>query len=80
MKDELEISSLVGELKKTTSQVEELLSKLKDQDYIRIGENGDVWVGDAADIAHQTFDDLIANFPSFLQTLNNYIDDVNKYI
>lgn len=69
-----EITSLAGQLKMLSGQIDDLLSVLKDQDYIRIGENGDVWTGDAADMARQTFDELVAKFPDFVNSINEYAD------
>ena len=47
---------------------------MKDQDYKRIEKNGDVWTGDVADIAHQTFEDLVARFPEFSTSINEFAD------
>lgn len=69
-----ELTNLVGELKDITVEIENLLTTLKDQDYIRIGQNGDVWTGDVADIAHQTFEDLVARFPEFSTSINEFAD------
>lgn len=69
-----EITSLAGQLKVVSGQIEDLLSVLKDQDYIRIGDNGDVWTGDAAETAHQTFENLAMKFPEFIASVNEYAD------
>lgn len=77
MKEKLtnsEIKELASQMKIISSKIEDLLSILKDQDYIRIGENGDIWTGDAADTAHQTFEDLVAKFPDFISSVNEYSD------
>lgn len=69
-----EITNLAGQLKVITAEIDDLLISLKEHDYIRIGQNGDIWTGDAADVAHQTFEDLIARFPEFGTSINEYAD------
>ena len=73
-----EITNLAGQLKVITAEIDGLLTTLKDQDYIRIGQNGDVWTGDAAEVAHQTFEDLFARFPEFSTSINEYADYLVK--
>lgn len=72
----LEVDNLISQLKSYTNQIEDILSSLKDQDYIRIGESGDVWTGDVAESAHQTFDSLVVKFPEFSSLINEYSDNV----
>ncbi len=69
-----EIISLAGNLKMVSGQIEDLLSVLKEQDYARIGDGGDVWTGDAALMARQTFDELVTRFPEFINSINDYAD------
>ena len=61
-----EIISLAGNLKMVSGQIEDLLS--------RIGDGGDVWTGDAALMARQTFDELVTRFPEFINSINDYAD------
>lgn len=69
-----EITNLAGQLKVITAELDDLLMNLKNQDYVRIGQNGDIWTGDAADVARQTFEDLVARFPEFSDSINEYAD------
>lgn len=69
-----DITSLAGELKTISGQIEDLISVLKDQDYIRIGDSGDIWTGDAAEAAHKTFEELTDKFPNFVKSVNDYSD------
>ena len=69
-----QITTLAGNLKMLSGQIEDLLSVLKEQDYVRIGDNGDIWTGDAADMARQTFDELVAKIPNFINSINEYAD------
>ncbi len=69
-----EITNLAGQLKVITAEIDDLLVTLREQDYVKIGQDGDVWTGDAADVAHQTFEDLVARFPEFSVSINEYAD------
>lgn len=69
-----EIIALAGEMKKISGQIEDVISVLNDQDYIRIGDNGDVWTGDAACVAHQTFEELSNKYSKFLSVTNECAD------
>ncbi len=70
----LEITSLASQLKSSLGKLEELMSILKDEDYVRIGDGGDVWTGDVATMAKQTFEELVVKFPDFVDSVSDYAD------
>lgn len=69
-----EIITLASEIKRISGQMEDIISVMRDQDYIRIGDNGDVWTGDAAVAAHQTFEELSNKYSKFLSVTNECAD------
>ena len=68
-----EITSKAGNLRVISSQIDELLLSVK-EDYARIGDDGDIWTGDAAMVAHDTFDELVAKVPAYIKSINEYAD------
>ena len=68
-----EITALAGQLKMLSGSLDDLLNVIK-QDYTRIGDSGDIWTGDAANMAKQTFDDLVMKFPEFISSISEYAD------
>lgn len=75
-----EIVDMAGELKQLSGQVEELISIIKNEDYTRFGDNGDIWTGDAAEVAHQTFEKLVDKVPSYVNSVNEYADYLVKSV
>lgn len=69
-----EVIALASEIKKISGQIEDIIANLNDQDYIRIGDNGDVWTGDAANVANRTFEELSSKYSKFLSTTNECAD------
>lgn len=75
-----EVIDLAGELKQLSGQVEELTSIIKNEDYTRFGDNGDLWTGDAAEVAHQTFDKLVDRVPNYVNSINEFADYLVKKV
>lgn len=70
----LDFDSLAISLKEASSKIEDILTTIQEEDYTRIGSDGDIWNGEAANMARQTFDELLAHFPDFIEITNNYAD------
>ena len=68
-----EITSLAGQLKTLSSQINEVIQTIN-LDYKRIGDGGDIWTGDAADTARDTFDELTSKFPDFANAIDEFAD------
>lgn len=72
--DNLDFESLALSLKSISSKVENILDVIKEEDYVKIGSDGDIWNGEAANMARETFDELLARFPEFMEIIDNYAD------
>ena len=74
--NDVDVLNLIDQMNVTISQMEDILSILKDQEYIRIGEFGDIWTGDVAESTYQTFDSLYVKFRDFSNIVNKYTENI----
>lgn len=69
---------LLEQLKNTSSDIEKILCTLAEEDYIKIGKGGNVWTGDSAEIAKETFENLVAKCSMYNKKLGEYIEKLGE--
>lgn len=68
---------LLEKLDKTSSEIENILNTLVD-DYDKIGKGGNIWTGEAANIAKDTFETLSAKYSMYNKGIKKYIEKVGN--
>lgn len=69
--------SLNNKLIEISDRIEESIANLKD-DFDKIGVTGDVWTGNGANVAKETFDELITKYNSFVEINREYVGYLDK--
>lgn len=62
------------EIINTTNEIKDILKKLDNKLFSKIGNSGVIWTGDAAVIASTTFETLNTKFNLYEQKLNKFIE------
>lgn len=65
---------LVDKLDKTSSEIKNILNTLI-EDYANIGKGGNIWTGEAANIAKETFETFIAKYSMYNKEIKKYIEN-----
>lgn len=68
---------LLEQLDKTSSEIENVLNTLI-EDYSNIGKGGCIWTGDAAEIAKETFNNLVTKYSIYNKEIKKYIEKLEN--
>lgn len=66
---------LLEQLKNTSSDIEKLLGTLSLEYYDKISKGGNIWTGDAAEIAKETFENLVTKYSIYNKKIEKYIEE-----